>query len=70
MIDVVDIEGLFPCGAQVNVKAGPDDVFIHNFTGRVAGYHGPFVVVKDQDGDCWDCEPAQISHCSDENVHD
>jgi hypothetical protein len=67
---VVDIEGLFPCGCQVNVAAGPDDVFIHDFTGHVVGYHGPYVVVKDQDDEAWDCEPAQISHSSDSIMHD
>lgn len=59
----------FPIGTVVNVEARPDDMFIHDFTGVVVAYHGEFIVVRDQDDDCWDCEPEQLSYNSDEHMH-
>ena len=57
-------------GDHVNVKAYAGDMFYNDFTGTVVGYHGDFVIVRDQDGDCWDCGEEQLRHCSDEYMHD
>lgn len=59
---------LFSKGDSVNVKSFPGDLF-HNFTGTVKGYLDGFVIVEDQDGDCWSCEESQVSFCSDEYMH-
>lgn len=59
----------FGKGDEVNVEAHPDDIF-HDFSGMVKAVNREYIVVVDQDGDAWDCEPRQLSHNSDENVHD
>jgi len=65
-----DVKGLFPIGTQVNVSRLPGDYFDHNFTGHVKSYHMNLrITVEDQDGDCWECEPEQLSYCSDEVMH-
>lgn len=59
----------FGVGDKVNVEAHQDDIF-QDFTGTVKFVGDEYFVVQDQDGDCWDCEPRQLSHNSDEYVHD
>lgn len=61
----------FHTGEQVNVKKFDDDLFDHDFTGTVVGirYNMSLVTVEDQDGDCWDCEPGQLSFSSDKEMH-
>ncbi len=59
----------FQIGDEVNVKSRGDDLF-HDFTGRVTGHKNGFVQVTDQDDDVWDCDPEQVSHCSDVYMHD
>lgn len=48
-------------GGTVNVQRNNGDQFNHDFTGTVKGTHGEFVIVEDQDGNCWDCDPSQLS---------
>lgn len=31
------------------------------FIGKVKGYHERYITVEDQDGDCWDCNPQELS---------
>lgn len=64
-----DTQDYFTVGTAVNVTARPGDMFTHNFTGTVKGYHGEFVTVEDQDGDCWDCEPEQLEFNTDSVMH-
>jgi hypothetical protein len=59
----------FGVGEKVNVKRLMDDMFNHDFTGTVKSVGEKFVVVEDQDGDCWDCIPAQLSHNTDDIMH-
>lgn len=62
----------FGKGDFVNVKRLPDDDFNHDFSGHVVQIkriRGDLIVVEDQDGDCWDCIPEQLSHCSDDYMH-
>jgi len=54
----------FNKGQLVNVRALPEDIF-GDFTGRVKQVGRKFVIVEDQDGDCFDCEPCQLSACTD-----
>lgn len=56
----------YPRGCMVNVERWDDDQFAHDFTGSVIGYHNGLVTVRDQDGDCWDCDPDQIRFNTDE----
>jgi hypothetical protein len=58
----------FSVGETVNVKALHDDIFC-DFTGTIKDTHGDYIVVEDQDGDCWDCEPGQLSHNTDQYMH-
>jgi ribosomal protein L21E len=58
----------FGVGDHVNVESHPDDIF-HDFTGTVVEVNNEYIIVEDQDGDRWDCEPQQLSHNSDEHVH-
>ena len=58
----------FNKGDRVNVKAYAGDLFDNDFTGTVVGCHGDFVTVRDQDGDCWDCEVEQLSFCNNEYI--
>ncbi len=59
----------FSIGDSVNVTRLTGDQFQHDFSGRVRGYHGEYIIVEDQDGDCWDCEETQLYFNSDEYVH-
>ena len=36
------------------------DIFDHAFVGTVKGFHDKYVVVEDQEGDCFDLEPERI----------
>lgn len=50
----------FEPGDSVYVEASPDDDF-HSFQGTVKTVDGlGYVVVEDQDGDCWDVDPIQV----------
>ena len=59
----------FSVGDNVNVCRWPCDQFNNDFTGHVKGFHGEYVTVEDQDGDCWDCEAGQLSFSSDDVMH-
>lgn len=59
----------FHVGQSVNVTALPNDLF-HNFTGTVKEVNAVYIIVTDQDGDCYDCEPNQLSANTDEIMHD
>lgn len=58
----------FGRGQKVNVEPMDGDLF-DSFTGTVVGFNGMFVWVKDQDGDTWECEPEQLTYCSDDYMH-
>ena len=51
----------FNKGDHVNVKSYSGDMFDNDFTGTVVGRNDDFVTVRDQDGDCWDCDEKQLS---------
>jgi hypothetical protein len=55
-----ELTNQFPRYVSVHVTRRSDDDFNHDFTGDVVGYHNGCVTVRDQDGDCWDCEPEQL----------
>jgi hypothetical protein len=38
----------------------PDGLFMNDFLGTIRGVHGKYIIVADQDGDCWDCDPEQL----------
>jgi len=59
----------FGVGNRVNVQRWTGDVFNCDFTGTVVNVGDEFVTVKDQDGDCWSCEPSQLVHNSDDYMH-
>jgi hypothetical protein len=59
----------FQKGQCVNVISREGDYFTNDFTGIVKGFHRGCVTVEDADGDCWDCDPEQLSYCSDEYMH-
>jgi hypothetical protein len=47
-------------GETVSVTAVAGDMF-HDFTGNVVGFSPEgFVLVKDQDGDVWECDEDQL----------
>ena len=54
-------------GDSVNVDYRDGDMFTHDFTGTVKAFHNGNIIVEDQDGDCWEVEPDQVSFCSDEH---
>jgi hypothetical protein len=56
-------------GMAVNVEWIEGDMFEHDFTGIVKDIHGEYVIVEDGDGDCWDCEPSQLSLNTDDIMH-
>ena len=58
-------------GMRVNVERRNGDQFNHDFTGTIKEVHSDrgLVIVEDQDGDCWDCEPDQLSHNTDDIMH-
>ena len=52
----------FEIGATVDVHfSNNGELYNHDFTGTVMGYHGKYVQVKDQEDDVWDCEPLLIT---------
>lgn len=59
----------FSKGTSVNVTYRNGDLFNHDFTGTVKDHRHGNIVVEDQDGDCWEVEPSQVSFCSDEYIH-
>jgi hypothetical protein len=56
----------FGKGNQVNVERRDGDQFNNDFTGTIIGIHHGVATVEDQDGDCWDCDPEQLTFNSDE----
>lgn len=50
----------FNTGDFVAVEAKPTDIFSHDFVGTVKEVNAEYVVVEDQAGDCWSCDPDQI----------
>ncbi len=71
IVDVVDesVSDYYSKGTSVNVTAKVNDMF-HDFTGIVKGYRNGTIIIEDQDGDCWEVEPDQVSFCSDKYIHD
>lgn len=61
----------FGIGDTVNVTRLMDDQFNHDFTGHVKAKRPEhnLITVEDQDGDCWDCIPDQLSHNTDDIMH-
>ena len=55
-----DIKDYFSVGSCVTAHPMPNDLFDHSFDGVVTGYHGEFIIVKDQDDECFDCETSQL----------
>lgn len=49
----------FVIGETVAVKADGSYVF-HDFIGKVKAMQGEYVIVEDQDGDCFSCEHNQL----------
>ena len=64
-----DAQDIFGIGCEVNVEYRDGDMFQHDFTGTVVAHKGELITVRDQDGDAWDCDAAQLSHNSDQYVH-
>lgn len=50
----------FSRGDRVNVTARSDDMFFNDFTGHVVGFSDEFVLVNDQNDECWVCDPEQL----------
>ena len=59
----------FSIGDTVNVDPMENDLF-DNFTGRIIARRGAFFIVEDQEGEAWDCFPEQISHNTDDIMHE
>lgn len=61
----------FPVGTNVNVSRNEFDQFNHDFTGHVIEHNkiDGLVLVRDQDGDVWAVELNQLSHSSDDILH-
>lgn len=59
----------FGIGNCVNVAQKTGDLFDHGFTGHVVEVNDEYIVVEDQDGDRWDCDPDQLEHSSDDIMH-
>lgn len=55
-----DVKDEFPRGVTVEVRRMIDDMFFNDFVGTVIGYHAEYVIVQDQEGECWDCCPEQL----------
>ena len=49
----------FNVGDSVFVEAKPRDIFT-DFLGTVKEVNAEYVIVEDQDGDGWSCDPDQI----------
>ena len=60
----------FGRGQQVNVFRKEGDQFNHDFTGTVYEITDRYVIVQDQDGDCWSCDPDQLGYNTDEIMHE
>ena len=50
----------FQVGDAVEVTRRPQDLFNHDFQGTVKEVNAAYVVVEDQDGDCWSCDASQV----------
>lgn len=60
----------FSVGDTVNVRRQDEhDMFNHGFTGRVIDKNAIYVIVEDQDGDCFSCNPEQLSFNTDDIMH-
>jgi hypothetical protein len=58
-------------GNLVNVKASPVNDVFDSFTGRVKGpSRGRVLVENEETGEQWECDPEQLSYCSDEVMHE
>ena len=59
-------ENIVKVGDSVEVIRQDDDIFENDFQGTVKQLSvskntgEEFIVVEDQDGDCWDCSPEQV----------
>jgi len=51
----------YTIGMQVEVHAHRDGPFENDFIGTVKEVNAAYIVVEDQDGDCWSCEPYQLT---------
>ena len=51
----------FQPGESVNVEHTANDVFSQDFIGTVVEQKGNVVIVRDQEGDCWDVDVGQVS---------
>jgi hypothetical protein len=58
----------FAVGQNVNVESLPGDLF-ESFTGHVKEVNNRYIIVEDQAGDCFDCEPSQLTFSSDDIMH-
>jgi hypothetical protein len=47
-------------GTAVNVRQKEGDPFDHDFAGTIKSFAGQYIVVEDQEGNCWDCDPEQL----------
>lgn len=55
---------------KVNVhRKDEHDMFIHDFTGTVIDKNATFIIVEDQDGDCFTVDPDQLTFNTDEVMH-
>jgi hypothetical protein len=52
---------IFSKGESVDVKSRKNDIF-HDFTGTIKEINNEYVVVEDQDGDCFSVDPEQLSY--------
>jgi hypothetical protein len=67
----------FSAGNNVNVRWKKGDMFNNDFTGHVKDIsikctiveEQEYVIVEDQAGDCWSCDPDQVTHSSDDIMH-
>ena len=50
----------FNKGDTVDVRPTQNDLFEHEWTGKVIGYRMGYVVVIDQDGNAFDCSEEQL----------
>lgn len=48
-------------GMAVSVQRKDDDLFQHDFIGRIHSHRNGNVVVEDQEGDCWEVDSSQCS---------
>ena len=57
----------FKKGMTVDVERRSGDLFNYDFRGNVIGYHDGYVIVEDMEGECFDCEPDQLTIPNEEN---